>query len=62
MMASIFKWFERVCGVADLPPEFAQCEDGCRVLRCSYGQWLACENRLRRENQIRRYLKQHPKT
>lgn len=34
--------------IADLPPELAQCEDGCRVGECSQGKWISCENRIRR--------------
>jgi hypothetical protein len=34
--------------VADLPPELAQCEDGCRVGECSQGKWISCKNRIRR--------------
>jgi hypothetical protein len=34
--------------IAELPPELIQCELGCRVLECSYGKWLGCENRIRR--------------
>jgi hypothetical protein len=33
--------------IAELPPELIQCELGCRVLECSYGKWLGCENRIR---------------
>ena len=50
-MANIFKRFKNVCGeflIADLLPELAQCEDGCRVTECSHGEWLTCENRIRR--------------
>ncbi len=50
-MANIFKklkrgWRDFV--VANLPPELAQCEDGCRVSECTQGAWLTCKNRLRR--------------
>jgi len=34
--------------IADLPPELAQCEDGCRIGECSQGKWETCENRIRR--------------
>jgi hypothetical protein len=34
--------------IAELPQALIQCEVGCRVLECSYGKWLGCENRIRR--------------
>ncbi len=36
--------------IADLPPELAQCELGCRVLQCNRERWQNCEKRIRRMN------------
>lgn len=50
-MATISKWFKNVWRgpwIADLPPELAECEDGCSVTECSHGKWLTCEYRIRR--------------
>jgi putative ribosome biogenesis GTPase RsgA len=33
--------------IADVPPELAQCEFGCRVRECSHGKSEGCENRIR---------------
>jgi hypothetical protein len=49
--ANIIDAFQNVMtgpDIAKLPPELIQCELGCRVLDCSYGKWLGCENRIRR--------------
>jgi hypothetical protein len=50
-MPRIFKWLRdtwRGPWLADLPPELAQCEDGCRVGECSQAKWDSCPNRIRR--------------
>ncbi len=50
-MSDIFKKLARLWQeplIADLPPELAQCEHGCRVPQCTQGDWIRCENRIRR--------------
>ena len=50
-MANIIKWFKNLGHgplIANLPPELAQCEDRCDVGKCSHGEWLTCEKRIRR--------------
>jgi hypothetical protein len=43
--------------IEELPPGLIRCELGCRVLECSYGKWLGCENRIRRMEEEIAYSK-----
>ena len=62
-MAKIFKLFKNLLKgpfIADVPPELAQCEFGCRVGQCNYGKWRNCENRIRRINEEIAFLQAEP--
>lgn len=51
--AEMFDWLKarlRWRLVEDVPVELAECEFGCRIKRCEHGEWLSCENRIRRMN------------
>ena len=59
-MPRIFKWFKhtwRGPWLADLPPELAQCEDGCRAGECNQARWSSCPNRIRRMHEEKSRLK-----
>jgi hypothetical protein len=59
-MPRILKWLKQTWRgpwLADLPPELAQCEDGCRVGECSQAKWSSCPNRIRRMQEEKSRLK-----
>jgi hypothetical protein len=62
-MAKLLKWLKGVWKgtvIADVPPNLAQCEFGCRVRECSHGKWQSCENRIRCMNaEIAHTQRQH---
>jgi hypothetical protein len=51
-MANTFReWLKHVWRgpfIRDLPPELAQCEDGCSEGECRQSKWVSCEKRIRR--------------
>ncbi len=51
----MFKWIKTLLKrhvVDEAPAELAECEFGCRIERCEYGEWRNCENRIRVMNQL----------
>lgn len=47
-MAGLLKWFKVWTKplVADVPPELAQCEFGCKVQACTHGKFAGCVDRI----------------